>query len=199
MWKEWGSQIRQVKELSVEQKKQVKVKKGKLLKGNIQKRMKHGGPMSMDNIEVLSSLNTSQLLLEMAVLRQTVSESIKGKTLVRVDGGKNFFRTHADEELRMSIKQVISPSSNVKESVTSLLSCMKGQSHYIGRRVSKQFGAKIEGCTAMQDFTGTVVQVHDDQDGGESEALFTVRYDDGDEEDYDEDELKSILLPRQQQ
>jgi hypothetical protein len=42
------------------------------------------------NLDLLDSLNTQQLRLEIAVLRQTVSESIRERKLVRVNGGKNF-------------------------------------------------------------------------------------------------------------
>jgi len=187
MYNDWHNQVCQAKVLAEDQRKTMKRRKASRLIVNIQKCVSHGGPVTDKNVAILDRLNTDQLKLEIAVLKQTVSETIRAKYKVTVDGGSNYFQTFADDVLRDSIRAVVCPSSQVDKSVEALLLGIEPASEFIGRRVEKLFGRARH--------AGTVTETYECGDSGRVEMLYIVKYADGDEEDYDVNELRVILLP----
>jgi hypothetical protein len=149
--------------------------------------MQHGGPVTDKNVGILDRLTTDQLKLEISVLKQTVSETVRSKFKVTVEGGPNYFETYPDEVLRSTISGVTCPSSKVDQSVEALLLGIEPASEFIGRKVKKDFEGDF--------YSGVVDATYLEVDDGRVTTLYIVRYDDGDEEDYNEDELRSILLP----
>ena len=174
--------------LAEEARKKFKKKKASRLVGLLEKCMQHGGPVTDKNVGILDGLTTDQLKLEISVLKQTVSETVRSKYKVTVEGGKNYFETYPDDVLRSTIRGVISPFSKVSQSVESLLLGIEPASEFIGRKVKKAF----EGVFYFGVVEETFVEADED---GRATTLYIVRYADGDEEDYNEDELRSMLLP----
>ena len=79
--------------LAEEARKKFKKKKASRLVGLLEKCMQHGGPVTDKNVGILDGLTTDQLKLEMSVLKQAVSETVRSKYKVTVEGGKNYFKT----------------------------------------------------------------------------------------------------------
>ena len=177
----------QAKVLAEEARKKFKKKKASRLVGLLEKCMQHGGPVTDKNVGILDGLTTDQLKLEISVLKQTVSETVRSKFKVTVEGGPNYFETYPDEVLRSTISGVTCPSSKVDQSVEALLLGIEPASEFIGRKVKKDFEGDL--------YSGVVDATYLEVDDGRVTTLYVVRYDDGDEEDYNEDELRSILLP----
>ena len=187
MYDDWHNQVSQAKVLAADGRKKIKIRKASRLLVNIQKCVGHGGPVSEKNVDILHRLNTDQLKLEIAVLKQTVSETIRSKYKVTVPGGRNYFQTFSDDILRSSIRAVVCPSSQVDKSVEALLLDIEPASEFIGRGVEKYFDGTR--------YTGTVTEAYECSNDGRVELLHIVVYDDGDVEDYNADELQAILSP----
>ena len=81
----------------------------------------HGGPVTPQSLNVLDSLNTKQLVNEVAYLRATIAPDIKQKRRIRLQSGKFKMENFSDNELRVNIKNVIQPESEAVDSIKNLL------------------------------------------------------------------------------
>ena len=81
----------------------------------------HGGPLTPDSLSEVDSLSSKQLLEEVAYLRSTIAPDIRQKRRVRTPAGKFKMENFTDSELRVSIRNVLKPETEISETVESLL------------------------------------------------------------------------------
>ena len=85
----------------------------------------HGGPISLDNIDRLESLDDRQTILEATYLKATVAKEIKLKRRVKdLETGNFRFVNLPLKQIKQSILNVIKPESDMSENVDSLLAKM---------------------------------------------------------------------------
>lgn len=195
MLKDFTANVKATKVLGAEaRKKKVRNKALRLLK-LLEKCKEHGGPVTKKTIKMVDRMSKEEILLEMALLRALGSEA-KVKGLVRSSEGKTFFRTFPLPQLRETVRQVVCPTSNVVDSVESLLEGVrfKSSSVKIGARVQKAFleehndgGGEI--CGTVMHY-GTITNLYTQ---GEEKGLYQIVYDDDDMEQVELHELEFML------
>ena len=77
--------------------------------------------MTPQSLNVLDSLNTKQLVNEVAYLRATIAPDIKQNRRIRLQSGKFKMENFSGNELRINIKNVIQPESEAVDSIENLL------------------------------------------------------------------------------
>ena len=81
----------------------------------------HGGPVSVDNLDLLDSLNENQVITEVSYLKATIASEIKLRERVKV-GDKYKMNKLPIEQLKISIQNVLQPSkSKADKTIDSLL------------------------------------------------------------------------------
>ena len=100
--------------------KQKKVQRACKLLSNCRQ---HGGPISLDNIYLLDSLDEEQIILEATYLKATIAKEIKLKKRVKDLETTKFRMVKLPlEQIKQSILNVINPKNDVSDNVDDLLS-----------------------------------------------------------------------------
>ena len=82
---------------------------------------KHGGPISVGDLNLLDRLDEKSLLLEISYLRATIAPNIRQQRRVKLPDGKFKFLKFSISELKMSIRNAIKPENNLQDDVDTLL------------------------------------------------------------------------------
>ena len=109
------------KVLALEKKKQLKLKSASKTLTMLEKCKLHGGPVTMNSINLLKDLTTDQLLSEVSYLRSTIAPDIRQMRRVQAPGGKYKMEKYTQTELVISIKNAIHPVADIVGDVNTLL------------------------------------------------------------------------------
>ena len=83
---------------------------------NLEKCKKHGGPLTINDIKKLDTLNYAKTVLEASYLKKTTAPNIRLKR--KVD---NKFIKFTEEELKQQIRDAIKPQCDVTRNIEQLL------------------------------------------------------------------------------
>ena len=109
------------KVLALEKKKQLKLKSASKTLTMLEKCKLHGGPVTMNSINLLKDLTTDQLLSEVSYLRSTIAPDIRQMRRVQAPGGKYKMEKYTQTELVTSIKNAIHPVADIVGDVSTVL------------------------------------------------------------------------------
>lgn len=191
----WQERIEHVGVIKVKKAQDSKLKKaGKLLK-LMQDCIGHGGPVNIKNVdELLPKLKLEEVLNEIRLLRLTVAPDIRQQRKIKTPTGSKVEKFGL-QELQGSIRSAIAPANNVTNSVEALLKSLAAPKTdiKIGSKVEKRFNIPMasgvaKGATSI--YKGSVTE----RDGTGASAVYTVLYDDGDEEEVYLHELREMLV-----
>ena len=116
MEKEFRQQIVAVQRLAVKAKEKKKAVIREKLYTNLEKCKKHGGPLTINDIKKLDTLNYAKTVLEASYLKKTTAPNIRLKR--KVD---NKFIKFTEEELKQQIRDAIKPQCDVTRNIEQLL------------------------------------------------------------------------------
>ena len=105
MEKEFTEQVKAVELMAVKAKENAKRKKAENVIRILEECKKHGGPLTVSDINKLDNLSDKQVETEAAYLKKTIAPNIRFKR--KVD--KKFVK-FSTEELKQQIRDVIKPS-----------------------------------------------------------------------------------------
>ena len=117
MGKEYMKKVQLIEKANVEQKVLRKKKINQRSLKLLHECKVHGGPLSSseDDMKLLQTLKTKELLLEVRYLRTTIGPNIKEKRRIKDSAGKYKFEKFSDDELRIQIKSVLRPEINLEQ------------------------------------------------------------------------------------
>ena len=121
--KQFLETIKTNKLLSLEKKKQIKMKQAAKSLMLLEKCKAHGGPVTDINLDLLSELTQEQLIAETGYLRHTIAPDIKQKRRIK-EGEKYKMQNLTREELIQNIKNAVHPTDeygDMKELVIAAL------------------------------------------------------------------------------
>ena len=120
---EYFEQVKATQNLALKAKERAKQKKVQRACKLLSHCRQHGGPISLDNIHLLDSLDEEQIILEATYLKATIAKEIKLKKRVKdLDAAKFRMVKLPLEQIKQSILNVINPKNDVSENVDHLLS-----------------------------------------------------------------------------
>ena len=121
--KEYFDKVKATHNLVLKAKEKAKQKKVQRACNLLSQCRIHGGPISLDNIDLLDSLNEKQIILEATYLKATVAKEIKLKKRVKeLETDKFRMISLPSEQIKQSILNVIKLQNDVSEDVEILLS-----------------------------------------------------------------------------
>ena len=121
--KEYFDKVKATHNLVLKAKEKAKMKKVQRACNLLSQCRTHGGPISLDNINLLDSLDEKQIILEATYLKATVAKEIKLKKRVKdLDTDKFRMVSLPSEQIKQSIRNVIKPQNDVSGNVENLLS-----------------------------------------------------------------------------
>ena len=121
--KQYFEKVKATKNLALKAKEKAKQKKVQRACHLLSQCRQHYGPIALDNIDLLDSLDEKQIILEATYLKATVAKEIKLKKRVKeLDTDKFRMVKLPLEQIKQSILNVIKPQNDVSENVEYLLS-----------------------------------------------------------------------------
>ena len=119
---QYFEQVKATQNLALKAKERAKKKKVERVFNLLSHCRKHGGPISMDNIHLMDSLNEEQIIFEATYLKATIAKEIKLKKRVKdLDTDKFRMVKLPLEQIKQSILNVINPKNDVSENLDHLL------------------------------------------------------------------------------
>ena len=120
---EYFDQVKATQNMAMKAKEMMKKKKVQRACKLLCKCRQHGGPISLDNMHLLNSLDEEQIILEATYLKATIAKEIKLKKRVKdLDTDKFRMVKLPLEQIKQSILNVINPKNDVSDNVDNLLS-----------------------------------------------------------------------------
>ena len=120
--KEYFEQVKATKNFALKEKENVKKRKVQRACHLLSQCRQHGGPISLDNIDLLDSLDEKQIILEATYLKATIAKEIKLKKRVKDLETDKFRMVKLPlDQIKQSILNVIKPQNDVSENVEYLL------------------------------------------------------------------------------
>ena len=119
---EFLEQVKEVKKVAVRAKESIKTRKVTRTLKVLDSVKKHGGPITAESLNLLDTLTESQICTEVTYLKLTIAPDLKLRKRVKNTQTNKYQMIKLPvEQLKMSIKSVISPAVDVTQDLDCLL------------------------------------------------------------------------------
>ena len=113
---EFNNRLKAVHKVEFEEKVKKKKRIDTKLMENLETCKKHGGPLTMHDLERVQSLDYNQLVAEVGYLKKTIAPQLRFKRRV-----ENKFVNYTADQLRQQIIDVLKPINDTNNDIESLL------------------------------------------------------------------------------
>ena len=125
MEKDFLATIKQSKILALRKKELFMGRKCEKTMDILTKCKKHGGPISVGDLNLLDRLDKKSLLLDISYMRATIAPNIRLRRRVKLPDGKFKFLKYSMSKLKTSIKNAINPENDLQDDVDTLLKSVR--------------------------------------------------------------------------